>query len=86
MNLKPINMNSNLTENQNNIITKLVSDFIELNNVKPLIQLLTTYLKANEHNLTKANFYANVKLNNFTVTTARDEMVNKMVIKLKRYL
>jgi hypothetical protein len=44
-------MNSNLTENQNNIITKLVSDFIELNNVKPLIQLLTTYLKkANEHN------------------------------------
>jgi hypothetical protein len=39
-------MNSNLTENQNNIITKLVSDFIELNNVKPLIQLLTTYLKS----------------------------------------
>jgi hypothetical protein len=36
--------------------------------------------------LTKANFYANVKLNNFTVTTARDEMVNKMVIKTKNVI
>jgi hypothetical protein len=83
MNLKPINMNSNLTENQNNIITKLVSDFIELNNVKTVNTVVDDIKKANEHNLTKANFYANVKLNNFTVTTARDEMVNKMVIKLK---
>jgi hypothetical protein len=52
MNLKPINMNSNLTENQNNIITKLVSDFIRLNNVKTVNTVVDDILKkANEHNL-----------------------------------
>jgi hypothetical protein len=45
MNLKPINMNSNLTENQNNIITKLVSDFIELNNVKTVNTVVDDILK-----------------------------------------
>jgi hypothetical protein len=43
MNLKPINMNSNLTENQNNII---VSDFIELNNVKTVNTVVDDILKS----------------------------------------